>query len=240
MGEKLKGRRPLTRELYDSLVIAFRSHPGNASEAARRALCERRLAKRLWDGDPYPGYPWAKQISQVLREEQEAAQAAARDAARRQAEEAESVREKARQEHIESLAQEKQMLKAAKGDVLAALVIAAELVPAMRQVAKSIAKHCEPQADGSPPAIPPGLAMQLLTRHTQMVQRAIGATEAIVQLSRLDRGAATVNVGVAAEDLTLEQALDELEALDETMEAARSRHKALPPASVNGVASHDE
>lgn len=216
-------------------MIAFRQHPGNAAEAARRALCDRRLAKRLWDGDPYPAYPWAKQISQVLKEEAEAASAAARDAARRQAEEAEAVREKARQEHIESLAQEKQMLKAARGDVLAALVIAAELVPAMRSVARSIAKHCEPQADGSPPAIPPGLAMQLLTRHTQMVQRAIGATEAIVQLSRLDRGASTVNVGVAAEDLSLEQALDELEALDETITAARQRPRLPPAEGANGV-----
>ena len=217
------GRKPLTRELYDSLVAIFRESPGNVRLAARRAPCSRQLAKRLWDGAPYRDYPWAKAISTVLEEERMAAAARARDLAARAATEAEAVREKARQEAIESLAQEKQMLKAARGDVLGALVLAAELIPAMRQVAKAVAKACEPGPDGSPPAIPPGLAMGLLTRHATLVQKAVGATEAIVQLSRLDRGAATIHVGVVAEDLTLDQAADELEALEETLRAARSK-----------------
>jgi hypothetical protein len=218
----------ITQELYDKLTIAYREAPGKHPLAARRALCRRETAKKAWDqGWPHKGF---RPISVVLQEEHMAAMAAARDAAARAANEAEAVREKARQEAIESLAQEKQMLKAARGDVLGALVLAAELIPAMRQVAKAVAKACEPGPDGSPPAIPPGLAMGLLTRHATLVQKAVGATEAIVQLSRLDRGAATVHVGVVAEDLSLEQAAEELEALEETLAAARTRGL-LPPSN---------
>ncbi len=115
------------------------------------------------------------------------------------------------------------MLKAARGDVLAALLVAAEIVPAMRSVAKSIAKACEPKADGSPPDIQPTVAMGLLTRHATLIQKAVGAAEAVIQLSRLDRGASTVNIGPATEDLSLDEALEELEALEETLGAARAR-----------------
>lgn len=223
------GRRPLTRDLYDKLLIAYRDQPGNHTEAARRALCTRQFAKRVYAGPPYPVYPWAVPIEIVLREEAEAARAQARTLAQRQAEEAEAVREKARTEAIEAQAQERQMLKAARGDVLAALLVAAEIVPAMRSVAKSIAKACEPKADGSPPDIPPQIAMQLLTRHATLIQKAVGAAEAVIQLSRLDRGASTVNVAPAlADDLSLDQALEELEALEETLGAARARGLALP------------
>lgn len=138
------------------------------------------------------------------------------------------MRDRARSENIEVMAQEKQMLKAARGDVLASLVIAAELVPAMRMVAKAVAKACEAKPDGSPPDIPPSLAMGLLTRHATLIQKAVGATEAVVQLSRLDRGASTVNVGIAAEDLSIEQAVEELEALEETLVAAKRVGLALP------------
>ncbi len=65
--------------------------------------------------------------------------------------------------------------------------------------------------------------MGILTRHATLIQKAVGATEAIVQLSRLDRGASTVNVGGVTEDLTLEQAVEELEALEEVLAGARTR-----------------
>lgn len=211
-------------------MIAYRAHPGNASEAARRALCTREFARRLWDGAPYKDYPWAKPIRQVLLEEEEAGRAKARDEARRQAEEADSVREKARQEHIESIAQERLMLKTARGDVLSGLVIAAELIQAMRQLTKVITKACAPKPDGSPPDISPKEAMGLLTRHATLIQKQVGAAEAVIQLSRLDRGAATVHVGLAhADELSMEQALEELEAIDETLGVARAKGLRLGP-----------
>lgn len=38
-----------TREIYQRLIEAFREKPGNASHAARRAKCERRMAKTAWE-----------------------------------------------------------------------------------------------------------------------------------------------------------------------------------------------
>lgn len=225
------GRRAVTREFYDSLVIAYREAPGNASFASRRALCDRRMAKRGWELG-WPAYPWARPIKVVLEEEKQAAQAALRRAQISAQEAAEAERELARQESIEGLKQERQMLKAARGDVLSVLVIAAELVPAMRACAQAVAAAMKPDpATGKPAQIAPAVAMGLLTRHATLVQKAVGSAEAIIQLSRLDRGAATVIHGAAAEDLSIEDALAELEAVEEVLRGARSTTPLLAPAS---------
>lgn len=217
------GRRPLTQELYETLTQAYRESPGNASYAAQRALCDRRLAKRLWDGPAYKDYPWARRIKEVLTAEKLEAQQRAMAASRHAMEAAEAGREKARREAEEARGQERQMLRAARGDVLAALAIAAELVPAMRVVARSIAEAVKPKPDGSPPDIPPLTAMTLLSRHAQLVQRAIGATEAVVQLSRLERGTlAGAADKEAPEDMSLADALEELETLGPTLLAGRA------------------
>jgi hypothetical protein len=228
-------RRALTRELYDSLVIAFREAPGNASFAARRALCERRMAKRGWEIG-WPQYPWAKPIKRVLENEKIDAMAQARMATVRAQEAAEAERDAARQEAIDAKKQEHQMLKAARGDVLAALVLAAELVPSMRAVAQAVAAACRSPGNGPdgkplPPAIPAPAAMGLLTRHATLIQKAVGAAEAVIQLSRLERGASTVNVGLSApdEDLSMEDALEELEAIEEVLRTAKpGALRALP------------
>lgn len=219
------GRRPLTQELYDSLVIAFREAPGNVSFAARRSLCGRELAKRLWDGKPYRDYPWAKSIKVVLEEEQQAAMARARELARRDAEAKHAIQTRAAEEAIEAQAQERQMLRVARADVLGALTLAASLVPAMQQASRAITEQLKAQADGTPPEIKAKDAMTLLTRHTQLIQRAVGAAEAVIQLSRLDRGASSLNVSIKAEELTLDQALEELEAIEDVLGAARGSSK---------------
>lgn len=223
------GRRPLTKELYETLVIAFRESPGNGAYAARRALCDPRMARRLWDGKPYKDYPWAKSIKALLDAEKLEAQQRAIEANRRAMEAAEADREKARREGEEARNQERQILRVARGDVLQALALAAELVPAMRNVGKSIAKACELQPDGSPPDIAPKLAMDLLQRHALLVQRAVGAAEAVIQLSRTERGAdAPVAANAVKEEMTLEEALNELEALPDVMRAGRAGQKDRP------------
>ena len=226
----------ITQDLYDKLLAAYRERPAAHLYAARVALCTRPTAKRCWEhGHPNLGF---KAISHLLQVERDEAAARARDLARAQVDEAETVREKARAEAIEAQAQERQMLKAARGDVLAALVIAAELVPTMRTIAKAVAQACQPKADGSPPDIPAPTAMGLLTRHATLIQKAVGAAEAVIQLSRLDRGASTVNVATALEDLTLDQALEELEALDETLVGARAARREISPPQL-GVSTRD-
>ncbi len=226
-------RKPVTREFYDSLVIAYREQPGNATHAARRALCERRMAKRGWD-QGWPQYPWAGPIKLLMEQEIVSAQAAARTAVIRAQEAAEGEREAARQEAIEGRKQEQQMLKAARGDVIAALVLAADLVGAMRVAVAAIKEQLQVK-DGKLPQIQPAVAMALLTRHATLVQKAVGAAEAVIQLSRLDRGASTINVGLGLpeEHLTPEQIDEELEAIAEVLATARAPAQ-LPPGRGNG------
>lgn len=216
-------RSVVTREFYDSLVIAYRETPGNASQAARRAFCERRMAKRAWETG-WPQYPWARPIRQVLELEQVSAQAAARAAVIKAQDAVEEEREQSRQESVEARRQEHQMLKAARGDVLAALVLAADLVGAMRVAVATIKDNLQVDpVTGKLPSITPIAAMSLLTRHATLVQKAVGAAEAVIQLSRLERGASTVNVGLGVPDeqLTPEQIDEELAAIGEVLKSAR-------------------
>jgi hypothetical protein len=179
------------------------------------------MAKRGWELG-WPAFPWAKPIKWVLEQEIVDAQAAGRMAVIRAQEAAEGEAEAVRQEAIEARKQEQQMLKAARGDVIAALVLAADLVGAMRVAVQAIKDQLQVK-DGKLPTIAPSVAMALLTRHATLVQKAVGAAEAVIQLSRLDRGASTLNVGfgLPEENLTPAQIDEELEAIAEVLNAAR-------------------
>lgn len=220
-----QGRRALTQDFYEKALALYRETPGACAEVARRLPCSRQLAKRLWAGPPYPVYPWARPISLVIEDERRAARARQLDLAR-QAQEADAAeREKARMSHIDSLAQEAQMMKVARGDTLAALALAAELTPAMRQLARVIVEAAKPKPDGAPPDISAVQAMALLSRHTQLIQRAVGAAETLVQLGRLERGQSTANVGVGgfSSELSFEEALEELTAVEATIQAMKGK-----------------
>jgi hypothetical protein len=194
------------------------------------------MANRGWHLG-WPAYSWAKPIKDVLANEEISAQAQARQAQITASNHAEAQRELARQEHVEALKQEQQMLKAARGDVLAALVLAAELVPSMRQIVRAVAEQCKPGPNGEPPKIAAAVAMGLVTRHATLIQKAVGAAECVIQLSRLDRGASTVNVGLATpdEDISDEDALAELAAIEGVLRAATTPKPALALARRNGV-----
>lgn len=212
----------ITREFYEKLLIAFRECPSNASFAARRASCDRRTANRAWvKGWPDRGF---EPIEKALENEKRELAGAGKRAQIAQQEAAEAAREKVRQEALQARDQEQQILKVARGDVLAALVLAADLVHAMRAAVGAIKRDLEAKPDGSPPDIKPIAAMQLLARHSQLVQRAVGAAEAVIQLSRLDRGQTTANIGIGVtdEDLTPEQIDEELEAIADVLKATRT------------------
>lgn len=228
----------LSRETYEKLVEAFRQTPGSYSLAARAASCDPRTAKRCWLGPAYPKWPWALPIKALLEEEAAEAARQKRDAdraaAQARAEAQAAALERERRERQDALDEEKKLLRVARGDVLSALAIAAELVPAMRSVAKAVAAACQPDAAGNPPQIPPATAMGLLVRHGQMIQKAVGAAEVLVQLARTERGEANLNVAVAGVTLTEEEALAELEAIQEVL-AAKNPRPALVEA--NGEAA---
>ncbi len=72
--------------------------------------------------------------------------------------------------------------------------------------------------------------MGLLTRHATLIQKAVGAAEAVVTLARLERGQSTANLNIQApEAITLEEAMEELAAVQEVLAAAGRAPRALPP-----------
>lgn len=191
--------------------------------AARLVPCARPTAKKAWlTGWPNFGF---LPVKTVFEQEQISRANEARDRAtnalRLQQDAADAQREKLRQEAAEGRLQEMQILKVARADVLAALILSNDLIGAMRIAVDAIKRELNEKSA----SITAAQAMHLLTRHTQMVQRAIGAAEAVVQLSRLDRGATTANIGVGLEeeDMSPEAIEEELEAIHEVLSATRTR-----------------
>lgn len=176
------------------------------------------MAARGWNFG-WRDYPWARPIKQVLADEERLARARA-SLIEQQAKAVEDAdRERASKEFVEARAQELQVLKLARSDVLGALAIAAELTPAMRTLGKLVMERIN---GGN---IDPKEAMTLLTRHSQLVARATQAADAIVKLGRLDRGQTTTNVGVGPmTDFSYEQALEELEGAEELLEVVRAKN----------------
>lgn len=221
----------ISQAFYDKLLSAFRLCPGNYSRAAKRSGCDVRTAKRAWlRGWVKQGtdrYDWARPIRDVLAVEKLNAADEARTAQERAKLAAEKERERKRLEQEKVIEEEQQMLRAARGDVLSVLGMALELVPVMREFSAILKESVAKDSSGKRVKdISPATAMNILTRHAMIVQKGVGATEAIIQLSRLDRGASTVNVAAVREDpaeqLTYKDALEELEALQDVLQGARA------------------
>jgi hypothetical protein len=207
--------------MYQRALKLYRELPGNYSEAARRLGCGRNLAKRLYLGPPYRDYEWARPIKLVLEDERRVAAAQVQAATEKLALTESAEYERARREEIETLTQEAQLKKLARSDVIAALAVATELVPAMRALGKVISAAAMP-ADGSPSDVKPKDAMRLLSSFTLMVQRMVGAADQLVSLGRLERGQTTSNVGLSVE-LSAEEAAAELSAIQELLTSKGGR-----------------
>jgi hypothetical protein len=128
---------------------------------------------------------------------------------------------------MEARTEEEQMIRAARKDVLSTLVIAAELVPAMRVLSKlcvgaitNMAKAAEQDGKGLPRK-ELSEALSLVDRHARLVSKAVHAADAIVKLSRLDRGEPGYMVGVQPGGLDDQAAvMTDAEALAELEHAA--------------------
>lgn len=191
---------PLSRDLYDRIVAAYRECPGNHSRAARAVGVDRRMTTRAWTVG-WPKYTWARPIAAVLAEEYDTAKSRAAAMEDRAVVEARAERERAAEASIEARTEEEQMIKAARKDVLSTLIIAAELVPAMRTLGQlcvgAIGDMAKRASSGEGlPRKELAEALGLVDRHARLVSKAVHAADAIVKLSRLDRGQPGYMVGV--------------------------------------------
>jgi hypothetical protein len=218
---------PLTRQLYDLMVASYRECPGNASHAARKCGCDRRMARRGWEKG-WPRYTWALPIREVLANEAKADEERLSLAKRRAAEEAIADAEQRRVNTKEARDEEDKILRIGRRDVLGTLVMAAELVPAMRVLSKVVNDAI---INGKIQGIEGAkMAMNFLQRHATLVSKAVYAADAMVKLSRIDRGQPSAVVGIDQEldaDMSYEEAVAELEDAAEVLALVRGKG-ALP------------
>lgn len=193
---------PITPAVYDALLSSYREHPANHNQAAVRAGCTWRTAKKAWEnGWLDKGLP---AIEAVIAEEKLQAQTKIRAemAAKRAAEEAE--REGAYTQALEARKQEGQVVQLTRAQSLQNLAVAVQLAQAARVLAPAIKDFVDVEvtkmkawtayergvADGSinpndPSKVPP-FAKASMSAHsaTLMIQRITTLNGQIVQTAR--------------------------------------------------------
>lgn len=218
--------RSLTRNLYDRLVEGYRLAPGNASNAARHAGCERRCARRAWEHG-WPQWPWARAIRDVIADEGETARVRAAEIERRRREAEDADREKAHAERQAALTEEANMLTGTRRALLGAAAVSAQAIPGLQALAGYMLDElCTRDPVSGRWAAKPAAAIKaagvtlkdvvlMHGRFATATSRLAGAVEAIVQLGRTDRGLPNAIIGTAGSDMNYEEALDELRAAKE-------------------------
>ncbi len=217
-------RRAVTQDLYDLLLQGFREAPGNASHAAKVAGCDRRMAKRGWE-EGWPAASWARPIRERIHEERQAARAQAATLEREAQEAQASERAKAAREAAEVLAQEGQLMKVGRNDVLGVLVIAAQMLPAMRALAERLKDQLlNPALDpvtGQPAPLNPKEVLAIFRGYAAIAGRGVDAATKLIELERLRRGDPSEILRIDVEPASLEDATAELAAASDALARAK-------------------
>src|SRR6185436_2609461 len=224
---KTRGRVAFARETYEKLIASYRAEPGAISKAAAASGCAWELAKRAWSGPRWAQYPWAIPAQELFEEERAIAMARAQEDTRRRAVEEERRRaaqfDAAREEQIEALRQENLILKGARGDVLQALALAADLAPAMKELGRVIKDACKPDPVTGVAKVGLKDAMSLLGRHALIMQRAVAAASTVLDQGKVTRGEPTAILGLrpVKGPSNYDDAISELEEAGELLERYR-------------------
>ena len=152
--------------------------------------------------------PWARPLRDVLAEEEGSARARTAALAEAELEHQKAIAEKGRDEHTEMRAQELQILKLARHDVIGALAAVAKLTPAVQVLADYVVREIQAGKIDDP-----AKAMRIIGQFVTTGSRCATMADTIIKLGRLDRGQSTENIAVAQieAELTLEDALHVLE-----------------------------
>jgi len=214
-------RRAVTREFYDALVAAFRASPGHFTAASRQACCEPRTAKRGWELGWVPRLQWARPIRDVLEDEKLAARAEQRRVEEEDRKAAQVERDKVRQDAVKALAQEGQMLAAARANVLAELASATQALPAMRK----LIEHAR-DAMLDPTYKPtPAQSIKLFREFNLGIRYMVDATDRLIEAERRAKGEPTAVLGIVGADgeMSFEDAKQTIEHVTGLYELARER-----------------
>jgi len=217
--------------MYQALVDGYRQQPGNASHAARVAGVDRRTAKRGWEIGWQKQYVWARPIREVIREEMANARAARLRAQEEERFEQEKEREKARTAAIKAAQEEAQAVSVARTNSIAAGMMVGNLMRALVPLAQRI------QQDLANPklVISPEKTAKLLSDMANVTRHSNEAMRTALELERLRLGQPTGLGGVQSqlEDLTAEEAVEELMSIQRTLARASRTGMVREPAYVD-------
>ena len=207
-------RRLIDQHTYDLLLSAYRERPGNHTNAARVAACDRRMAKRAWESG-WEKAPWATPIKGALEGEQLSARA---ERARSRTEEFlvhQNERDAARMDAIESRAQELQGLKMARG---ASLAMFNSLLRVIRDV-QPIADRVRAMTDDIE-NVSPERALATLERVSRIAATATNTAQTVMRMERLHAGEPEAVLGIAMADLTSDDITAELAEIESALRLA--------------------
>lgn len=225
-------KRPITNELYNALLQSFRQYPAEYARAGRAAACDSRTASRAWHQGWVKQNPnWAP-ISKVLEEEQLSARAQMQNQTAVVAEQqrtAESLqmqaeREKAAADALEARGQEAQMVRILRTDVTNQLAAVARLLPGMGKWTQWAA---ETMKDSDPKSIRD--VTKMMDAISKVTERTATAADRVMAMERRLLGQPEMVVGHVMAEITMEEAVEHIEASARTLEYAREAGL-LPPA----------
>lgn len=194
--------RTITKELYNQMLATFRESPGVWAPVCRATGVGARFARRAWETGWLPRIPWARPIRQVIEDEQQAARAEQfrLEEARRK-----SLAEEQRaasNDVSKTMAQEGQMISAARVNVLNTLASMLQTGAAVRQLCADFSADVV----GGKYKGDPAAAMKALDAYARAQRSLAGVMEKAIQNERLVKGEPTAIVGHSGmpSDMSLE------------------------------------
>lgn len=208
------------------MIEGFRQAPGNASHAARVADCDRRTASRGWSRGWLTQVTWARPIREVIKEEMESARAERYRLQEQEREQQNQERQKARADSVKTNAEEAQAAAIARANGIAVGGIIQGLLRSLIPLTKRL-QETMATADLKPREV-----AKMLGDTAFIVRQGNSAILTAFELERVRLGQPTTVIGVQShlDDVTTDEAVEELIGIERTL------RRAISQSSPHGVA----
>lgn len=201
-------RRVITKQLYDAIVAAFRIHPGNMRKASSLCGVDQRTAARAWKLGwlNEKSKPWARPVSEVIAEENEAAKYVRVKALEAQAIADEAMLAARQKQATNTLDEEYRSVSITRQ---ATLVAAGGALPPLIKGATAMATRLEHELANGEFTTPQRLGM--LKQTTIIIKNFNEAVRIALENERVRMGQPTQVIGLTTGKLTAEEAAEELQ-----------------------------
>lgn len=207
-------QRVITQHLYDSLLVAYRERPGNHSNAARVAGCERRMARRAFESG-WERMPWAVPIKIVLDREQVTARAARHKDRSDEYELMAEAQKLAQQDAVDARTQEARLVKMSRGGALALLSHCIRALKATQPLLDQL--ETEVQSG----ELKAGGIIKLLDRVAHMTSQAVMLSKETMRMERLHLGEPEQIVSMRLDTVSTGDLVSELRSIESVLRSVK-------------------